>query len=154
MNRDALIVTLDDARLPYLDLYGVFSEDPYAAIQELRAQTQRPLLLARSQRGIEVFSYDTLTDVISMGVDVVRTTNVDDKSEQGAGPLALEYMKEGMLLHMDPERHNRIRRIMTGAFRASEIELNRGLFREIADRMIDEFAASGQCDLVDEFSHR
>jgi cytochrome P450 len=154
MNRDALVVPLDDARLPYLDLYGVFSEDPYVAIQELREQNDGTLHLARSQRGIEVFSYDTLVDVISMGVDTVRTTNVDDKSEQGAGPLALEYMREGMLLHMDPERHNRIRRIMTGAFRASEIELNRGLFREIADRMIDDFAGRGECDLVDDFSHR
>ena len=52
MNRDALVVPLDDARLPYLDLYGVFSEDPYVAIQELREQNDGTLHLARSQRGI------------------------------------------------------------------------------------------------------
>jgi cytochrome P450 len=119
MSRKAADVPLDDAPLPHLDLYRAFSEDPYRAIQELREQRDGPLHPAKSARCGGLLLRHCSSGILWMGVDAARTTNFEDKGEQGAGPLALEYiMREGMLLHMDPKRHNRIRRIMTGAARA------------------------------------
>jgi len=56
------------------------------------------------------------------------------------------------MLLMDPPHHRRIRGLVAKAFDARRTEAMRPRVREIAHRLIDAFARSGEADLVREFT--
>jgi cytochrome P450 len=146
-------VPLADADLPFLDLRSeAWAKNPWAEARRVREQDLRGGRLARSDRGIEVFGYADFTSI--MGDKRLQTLHTSHWEEQGAGPMTLDFVDNGHLLTFDTERHLRVRRIMTAAFRLSHIEQQRAWFHELARGLIETFVGRGSCDLVEEFSHR
>jgi cytochrome P450 len=146
-------VPLEQAELPYLDLAGSsWAADPWAEVRRVRASDPRGGRLARSHRGIEILSYADFAWI--MRDKRLQTLHTSHWEEQGAGPMTLDFVDNGHLLTFDPERHLRVRRIMTAAFRLSHIEERRRWFHELAQNLIGDFADAGRCDLVGDFSHK
>ncbi|AKN70502.1 cytochrome P450 [Streptomyces sp. PBH53] len=56
------------------------------------------------------------------------------------------------LLHQDPPRHTRMRRLVTDAFTPRRIDRLTPRFQELADRLVDRLPATGPADLVDGFA--
>ncbi|MGE0383330.1 MAG: cytochrome P450 [Gammaproteobacteria bacterium] len=63
-----------------------------------------------------------------------------------------QYFEEGGI-RADPPEHTIYRRLVTPIFEPRRIEGMAARCREIADGLIDRFAARGRCDLVKEFAH-
>ncbi len=146
-------VELKALELPYQDIHGPQSDaDPWGAVASLRAGDPRGGRLARSDRGIEVLGYAEYLELVKdRGLLALQT---DHWEEQGAGSMTLDFVENGHLLSFEPERHLRVRRVMTSAFGRGRIEQRRPWFKQLAERLVSEFAADGRCDLVEQFSHR
>jgi len=69
-----------------------------------------------------------------------------------SGPAA-DWMREG-LLNAEGEDHLRLRRLVSKAFTPRAINGMQPLMRAAAHRLIDEFAALGQCEFMSAFADR
>jgi cytochrome P450 len=146
-------IPLAQADLPFLDLRSAaWSADPWAEARRVREGDPRGGRLARSERGIELLAYADYAAV--MADKRLQTLHTSHWEEQGAGPMTLDFVDNGHLLTFDVERHLRIRRVMTAAFRLSHIEEQRAWFHERAAELIEAFADRGDCDLIEDFSHK
>ncbi|ARQ70307.1 cytochrome P450 family protein [Streptomyces marincola] len=56
------------------------------------------------------------------------------------------------LLNIDPPDHTRLRRLVSQAFTPRRVAAFEPRVRELADRLVDGFAARGSADLIDEFA--
>ncbi len=110
----------------------------------------RPVV-ARSEYGVELLSYP-----------VVRQAFRDRRMEPrdvayfqsiGASELILEFIREGNLNFMAPDKHDRIRPILVKAFTTSRVDSFRPEMRRIANELIDKFVTDGRADLVGQFCH-
>ena len=144
---------LEQVELPFVDLHGAdWAADPWAAARAIRDTDPRGGRLARSERGVEVLFHEGYETLI--GDRRLETLHTTHYAEEGAGPMAVDFIDNGHLLTFETERHLRVRRVMTAAFRLSAIEQRRTWFGELADGLIDRFAPTGRCDLVGDFGHR
>jgi cytochrome P450 len=140
--------TLHEQDLPVLDVMGAeFQHDPLGAISQVRESSR----FAFSRRGIEVLAHD---DVLALLRDDRLTSQSHSTYESyGAGEMLRAFASDGLLVGMQGERHDRIRRVFLAAFRARMIEQERGLMREVADRLSEQMRACGApVDFVSAFS--
>jgi len=107
--------------------------------------------IAHSEYGIELLSYP-----------VVRQAFRDRRMEPrdvayfkalGASEIILEFIREGNLNFMAPDKHDRIRPILVKAFTNSRVDSFRPDIRRIANDLIDRFVGDGRADLVGQFCH-
>ena len=131
-----VIVTNSDAF--YLDPDSALPAGPRPAI-------------ARSEYGYEFLSYP-----------VVRQAFRDKRMQPrdlayfeaiGASEQILEFIREGNLNFMAPDKHDRIRPILVKAFTTSRVDAFRPEMRRIANKLIDRFIAEDHADLVAQFCH-
>ncbi|MCB2046915.1 MAG: cytochrome P450 [Novosphingobium sp.] len=131
-----VIVTNSDAF--YLDPDSVMPEGPRPAV-------------ARSEYGFEFLSYP-----------VVRQAFRDKRMQPrdlayfealGASEIILEFIRDGNLNFMSPEKHDRIRPILVKAFTTSRVDSFRSEMRRIGNGLVDRFVADGEADLVGQFCH-
>ena len=66
------------------------------------------------------------------------------------GPV-FEMMADWMVVQ-DPPAHTRLRKLATVAFHPKKFVAMEGRIRELVDRYIDDYVASGQADLIANFS--
>lgn len=107
--------------------------------------------LAALATGTAVMSYDTIRALL-----MDRRFGLPDSTfwvSLGATPPVVEFLNDGLLLYMEPSRHERVRRTMVKGFKPSTIEAARPMMRGLAGELIDGFAARGNCEFVGEFSH-
>jgi cytochrome P450 len=123
----------------YLDPNG-----PFAAYSE------RPPL-AKSEYGTEVLSYHLVRDSFYDKRMTPRTVEYFEKL--GASELIVEFIREGNLNFMAPDKHDRIRAIVSKAFTRPRVEGFRPEMRRIANELVDAFIDRGQCDLVADVCH-
>jgi cytochrome P450 len=71
----------------------------------------------------------------------------------GASEIVLEFIREGNLNFMAPDKHDRIRPILVKAFTTSRVTEFRPEMRRIASELIDRFIGEGRADLVADFCH-
>ncbi len=131
-----VIVTNSDAF--YLDPDSVLPAGPRPAI-------------ARSEYGIELLSYP----VVRQGFRDKRMQPRDEAYFRsiGASELILEFIREGNLNFMAPDKHDRIRPILVKAFTTSRVDSFRPEMRRIANELIDQLIDAGHADLVAQFCH-
>jgi cytochrome P450 len=108
--------------------------------------------IAKSHYGVELLAYDLVREAF---LDPRMTPrNVAYFAERGASPLILEFLREGNLNFMAPEKHDRIRSVMGKAFTRPRIEGFRPRMRAIAQDLAAGFLDAGACDLVGDFCHQ
>lgn len=144
------MAALAEVDLPFVDMADeAFRRDPHRVLQEWQARG--PLI--RTSRGIEVLYYDWIMDLladerlITGGYDS-HVSQVDAESRN-----TTDFHTHGLLVTMSGEKHARIRRVQSKAFTLRRVNRMRSLVREVAERLIDRFAARGSADLVWEFTH-
>jgi len=144
----ATVPSVEDVPLPEIDVLGeAFAADPLGVLADARRRGDG---LARSHRGVEVLSYDRVA--AQLHDDRFHTVDARHFKQKGGPDSLLRFAEDGLLLSMDKPRHDRVRRILARAFTLRRVDEQREVMREVATRWIDRFAATGRCDLVDDFT--
>ena len=125
-----------------------FYRDPNSACPYSGAQRAT---LARSIYGTEILSYQAVREGFRDKRMLPR--NVEYFRRIGASELILEFIREGNLNFMAPDKHDRIRAIVLKAFTPARVNGFRPQMRRIANELIDRFIDQGRCDLVADFAH-
>jgi cytochrome P450 len=137
---------LQEEDLPEIDVLGqAFHDDALAVLRKARAQGT----LARSRRGVEVLDYDTVAALVSD--DRLDSQNAGVYARMGGPRSLLEFAEDGLLVGMSGEKHRRIRRVFSAAFRVRHVQSQRPLMREAAADLAASWA-SDSCEFVRDFS--
>ena len=105
--------------------------DPAGSLRHLRSEGG----LARSVRGIEVLTYERAKQLLAH-LDVAATMR-DYYLSEGATPLVLNFIDNGLLAWIEGDRHRRIRAVLERAFSVRSVDKQRETMREVANRMAD-----------------
>jgi cytochrome P450 len=136
------------------DLLGPeITRDPYPFFAQLREQD--PVHYSEPHRAWLVTRYD---DNVAAFADPALSSNrvrplldrMTPSKRAAAGPV-FEMMADWMVVS-DPPAHTRLRRLATVAFHPKKFVAMEGRIRELVDRYIDDYIASGQEDLIANFS--
>jgi cytochrome P450 len=142
--RDALV---DDLLGPEI------TRDPYPYFARLREHS--PVHYSEAHRAWLVTRYD---DNVAAFADPALSSNrvrpvlekMSPSKRAAAGPV-FEMMADWMVVS-DPPAHTRLRKLATVAFHPKKFVAMEGRIRELVDRYIDDYVASGQQDLIANFS--
>ena len=144
------VISVEELPLPALDVLSeAYATDPTGQLRRLLADGHA---MARSHRGVELLTYQWVADLLNDN----RFHTVDTRhfAQKGSPPALLAFVQDGLLLSMDPERHDRVRRVLARAFTLRQVEHQRAMMREVADALVAKFSERGTVDLVDEFTDR
>ena len=137
---------LEEENLPEIDvLGGEFQDDALAVLRKARAHGT----LARSRRGVEVLDYDTVAALVSD--DRLDSQDAGVYARMGGPSSLLEFAKDGLLVGMSGEKHRRIRRVFSAAFRVRHVQSQRPLMRMAAQELVRAWD-SESCEFVRDFS--
>jgi cytochrome P450 len=137
---------LEEEDLPEIDILGqAFHDDAIAVLRKARAHGT----LARSRRGIEVLDYDTVSALVND--DRLDSQNASVYARMGGPSSLLEFAEDGLLVAMSGEKHRRIRRVFSAAFRVRHVESQRALMRTAARDLVAAWG-SDSCEFVRDFS--
>jgi len=138
----------DLADVPELDLFGdEYAADAAGTVRRLRDDRG----LARSVRGIEVLTYERAKQLLAH--PHAAATMRDYYISEGATPLVLDYIDNGLLAWIEGDRHRRIRAVMERAFSLRSVDQQRVTMREVANRMIDRILDTAAVDFVAGFTY-
>jgi cytochrome P450 len=141
-------VPLADADLPWLDVQSDdFLRDPLSAIEAARSERGR---LARSERGVEILSYDLLEQIFN---DKRFVPLPPEHYSEVIGGVAFEFLHEGMTLNMEPSKHLRVRRAKARAFTGTRLDEVRPIAEGFCEELVDRFVDKGSCDVLHDFGH-
>jgi cytochrome P450 len=136
----------EEENLPEFDvLGGAFQDDALAVLRKARAHGT----LARSRRGVEVLDYDTVAALVSD--DRLDSQNARVYARMGGPSSLLEFAEDGLLVGMSGEKHRRIRRVFSAAFRVRHVQSQRPLMRMAAQELVRAWD-SESCEFVRDFS--
>jgi cytochrome P450 len=137
---------LEEADLPEIDVLGrAFHDDAIAVLRKARAHGT----LARSRRGVEVLDYDTVAALVSDGR--LDSQDASVYARMGGPGSLLEFAEDGLLVGMSGEKHRRIRRVFSAAFRVRHVQSQRPLMRTAAQHLVANWG-SDSCEFVRDFS--
>ena len=137
---------LEEEDLPEIDVLGqAFQDDPLAVLRQARAHGP----LARSRRGVEVLDYETVSALVSDAR--LDSQNASVYARMGGPASLVEFAEDGLLVAMSGEKHKRIRRVFSAAFRVRHVQSQRPLMRTAAQDLAKAWD-SGSCEFVREFS--
>jgi cytochrome P450 len=142
------VMSVEEMDLPTLDVLGpTYAADPNGVLRTLRASGNE---MARSHRGIELLTYGWAAALLNDE----RFHTVDSRhfSDKGAPDSLLRFVEDGLLLSMEPARHDRIRKVLARAFTLRGVDQQRRLMRDIGARLVSSFEDRGTVDLVEEFT--
>lgn len=121
--------------------------DPDVAVAHCPARPR----IAKSKYGFELRGYDMVRSAFRDPRLTPRT--VEYYVDLGATPVILDFLRNGHLNFMEPERHDRIRSVISKAFTYQRIEAFRPVMRDVANELIDDFIDQGEFDVVGDFCH-
>jgi cytochrome P450 len=142
---DAPTATLSWDDLPYLPVSDPAFSVQSEAVREARAAGW----CARTPYGLAVLRYAEVSKLIK-----------DRRLRQGSwawpqhngvsGPFAAWWA--GWILNMEGEDHARLRRLLNPAFAPKALQAMSPKFVALANELVDEFAATGECEYVSQFA--
>jgi cytochrome P450 len=106
--------------------------------------------MAVSKRGVEILSYQLIADLFNDRR--METLSWQHFTDKGAPQPVRDMLELGMLLFVPRDRHDRLRRMKTPAFRADRVAAQRPEMERIANRLIDELPTP-VADMVEHFTH-
>jgi cytochrome P450 len=144
-------------RLKVTDLSDpVMFSDPFPRYASLR--TSSPLSrvksrqLVRGRGGYLLTRYD---DVLMVHTDKRFSSDIVNNSRAGTMikylPRMLRLLTDSMVFKDDPD-HKRLRGLVSRAFTPKMVEQMAGDIETIVERLVDDLAAKGRVDLIDEFA--
>jgi cytochrome P450 len=151
----------DDGSRPGCPMTGGFpffspgtQQDPYPLYA--RARAEAPVFFS-AELGMWVATRHA--DVAAILRDPRRFSSRQTmQSLEAPPPEVVAVLRRGFpraptLINQDPPEHTRLRRLCNGAFTPERIAAREGPVREIAERLVDAFAAEGQADGVARFAY-
>lgn len=164
--------TADDPDAPELFTWE-FATDPYPAYAWLRENS--PVHWTKLPSGVEAWLVTRYEDARRALADQRLSKNPDrhdvradehsmhGRSGKRSGKLAHAKGKTGIpgertaelmthLLNIDPPDHTRLRRLVSKAFTPRRTAEFAPRVQELTDRLIDDFAAKGEADLIHDFA--
>lgn len=136
------------------DLLGPeITRDPYPFFGRLREES--PVHYSEAHRAWLLTRYDDIVAGFSdpaMSSDRVRPLlgRMSPERRAAVGPV-FEMMADWMVVN-DAPVHTRLRKLATVAFHPKKFVAMEGRIRELVDRYIDDYVASGKADLIANFS--
>lgn len=133
-----------------------FASDPYPAYAWLREHA--PVHRTTLPSGVEAWLVTRYADARQALADQRLSKNPDHHDEpshaKGKTGIPGERKAELMthLLNIDPPDHTRLRRLVSKAFTPRTVAEFAPRVQELTDRLIDEFAAKGEADLIHDFA--
>ncbi|MYW69152.1 cytochrome P450 [Streptomyces sp. SID8379] len=133
-----------------------FASDPYPAYAWLREHA--PVHRTTLPSGVEAWLVTRYADARQALADQRLSKNPDHHDEpshaKGKTGIPGERKAELMthLLNIDPPDHTRLRRLVSKAFTPRRVAEFAPRVQELTDRLIDEFAAKGEADLIHDFA--
>ncbi|MCL7380690.1 cytochrome P450 [Streptomyces sp. 35G-GA-8] len=133
-----------------------FAADPYPAYAWLREH--EPVRRTTLPSGVEAWLVTRYTDAKQALADPRLSKNPDHHAEdahaKGKTGIPGERKAELMthLLNIDPPDHTRLRRLVSKAFTPRRVAEFTPRVQELTDRLIDNFAAKGEADLIHDFA--
>jgi len=131
--------------LPEIELMGVERDE---AIREMDAARAKHWL-ARQPLGYAVAGYDDVVAILrdrrfhsAIGL-IAQMQGVNDE-----GPMA--QRRQSSILAMEGPEHARLRRLAAPAFTPKAADRLRPFMRDVVNGLVDQFASSGRCELVDD----
>jgi cytochrome P450 len=139
---------LPEGRLPQ-PFDAAFLDNPYPRYAQLREESavHRVALPDGSPIWLVVREEDVRAGLTDPRLSV-------NKRDSGIGykGFSLPPALDANLLNVDPEDHQRLRRLVSKAFTARRVENLRGSVQAAVDRLADDLASQGGGDLVSTFS--
>jgi len=130
--------------------------DPFPRYAQLR--TKAPLSRVKSRqlvRGGGGYLLTRYVDVMTVHTDKRFSSDIVKNSRSGAVikylPRMLRLLTDSMVFKDDPD-HKRLRGLVSRAFTPKMVEQMAADIETIVDSLIDDLAAKGRVDLVDEFA--
>ncbi|GAA3724202.1 cytochrome P450 [Streptomyces tremellae] len=148
---------MSDPAAPSPDLFSwEFATDPYPAYAWLREHA--PVRWTRLPSGVEAWLVTRYADARATLADPRLSKNPVHHAEPAhargktgiPGERGADLMTH--LLNIDPPDHTRLRRLVSKAFTPRRVAEFAPRVQELADRLIDRFAATGSADLIHEFA--
>ena len=134
--------TLD---VPFLDV-----ADPAFSVRSEAVRAARAAgWYARTPYGIAVLRYDQVERLIK-DRRLIQGSAAWPAHNDVSGPWAEWWIRQ--ILNQEGEDHARLRRLMNPAFSSRHVTALLPSFRELADELVDGFAARGRCELMSEFA--
>ncbi|MFB7196988.1 cytochrome P450 [Streptomyces sp. NPDC056240] len=133
-----------------------FATDPYPAYAWLREQS--PVHRTTLPSGVEAWLVTRYADAKQALADQRLSKNPAHHDEpahaKGKTGIPGERKAELMthLLNIDPPDHTRLRYLVSKAFTPRRVAEFAPRVQELTDRLIDEFAAKGEADLIHDFA--
>ncbi|MEU5834565.1 cytochrome P450 [Streptomyces diacarni] len=134
-----------------------FAADPYPAYAWLREHA--PVHRTRVPSGVEAWLVTRYADARQALADPRLSKSPHHHGEQGAhgkGKVGIPGERSANLmthlLNIDPPDHTRLRRLVSKAFTPRRVAAFAPRVRELADTLIDGFAARGAADLIHEYA--
>ncbi|WP_338703733.1 cytochrome P450 [Streptomyces sp. Q6] len=133
-----------------------FASDPYPAYAWLREHA--PVHRTTLPSGVEAWLVTRYADARQALADQRLSKNPDHHDEpshaKGKTGIPGERKAELMthLLNIDPPDHTRLRRLVAKAFTPRRVAAFAPRVQELTDRLIDQFAAKGEADLIHDFA--
>jgi cytochrome P450 len=129
------------------------NHDPYPFLAQLREED--PVHYSEAHRSWLVTRYDDVVAAFGdprLSSDRVRPLlhAMSDQRREAAGPV-FELIADWMVV-TDPPIHTRLRKLAAKAFHPRKVTAMEGRIRELVDRYLDEFVASGEQDVVRGFA--
>jgi len=112
--------SIEEMDLPRVDVLGeAFTADPLGVLDTARIDGDG---MAKSHRGVEFLSYRWVGALLND--DRFHTVDVPHFRQKGAPDSLLHFVEDGLLLSMEKERHDRVRRVLARAFTLRRVTSN------------------------------
>ncbi len=135
---------IEELDLPEVDLFGVARAEQHAILAEARKHHW----IAKNAFGYSVTRYEDVVAVLRdrrwhSALASMTANNGDEAMPQSANT-------EGSILTMEGPNHARLRRLAAPAFTPKAADRLRPFMREVVNGLVDNFASSGKCELVED----
>ena len=135
-------------RLPYIDTDSPeYVLDPAGALRRAGVTDG----IARGPHGVEVFGYEQVRSLLTD--KRMRPPSAAYFQGRGATAPILEFINDGLLLMMDPARHERVRKVLVKGFKPHTIEASRTMMAGFAAQLLDGMRDRHRMNFVADFSH-
>src|SRR6478672_10004312 len=114
----ATATSIEELDLPQVDVLGdTFNADPLGVLAAARVEGDG---MAKSHRGVEFLSYQWVGALLND--DRFHTVDVPHFRQKGAPESLLHFVEDGLLLSMEKERHDRVRKVLARAFTLRRVD--------------------------------